>query len=326
MSQDKQEASAAHPDRKRIKGVFSTQEVRKVGTGTTTRKTIQKAFWMVEELDNGVVEVQPLNSNYIPSGPKRKVNVDDVINTFQPEPEFYVQTVFPKMQELTKTVARADRHRTRGEHFSAEYEYGNALQVDEENVRANFGLGLTYLERGESAKADNIFERLVKLEAAFEPEHKHLFNEFGISLRKNKMFDQAMEYYERAVELSGSDENLQYNMARACLEKKDYAKTMEHLLKCLEANPTLEAAVKFLVWMKAKDLIPQEMRGAAVDMLKVVKAAQDGTAPASGAEKPAAADPKAGIQKAAENSAAGGAAPKPEESAEDEGTATPIEL
>lgn len=316
MSQDKPEAAESNSGRKRIKGVFSTQEVRKVGTGTTTRKTIQKAFWMVEELDGGVVEVQPLNSNCIPSGPKRKVAVDDVINTFQPEPEFYVQTVFPKMQELTKTVARADRHRSRGEHFSAEYEYGNALQVDEENVRANFGLGLTYLERGEAAKADNIFERLVKLDAAFESEHKHLFNEFGISLRKNKMFDQAIEYYERAVELSGSDENLQYNMARACLEKKDYAKTMEHLLKCLEVNPTLDAAVKFLMWMKAKELIPQEMRGAAVDMLKKIKAAQEGTGQADAAAKPESAP--------ATNGAAKKPAAEAEESSEEK--ATPIEL
>ena len=28
-----------------------------------------------------------------------------------------------------------------------EMEYGSALRVDEENIRANFGLGLTYLER-----------------------------------------------------------------------------------------------------------------------------------------------------------------------------------
>jgi tetratricopeptide (TPR) repeat protein len=314
MQQEQGAAAGGRQEKKRIKGVFSTQEVRKVGTGTTTRKTIQKAFWMVDELDDGVVEVQPLNSNYIPSGPKRKVALDDVLSTFQPEPEFYVQTVFPKMQELNKTVARADRHRSRGEHFSAEFEYGNALKVDEENVRANFGLGLTYLERGESAKADNIFERLVKLEAAFEPEHKHLFNEFGISLRKNKMFEQAIEYYERALELSGSDENLQYNMARACLEMKDYTRTMEHLLKCLDANPSLEAAGKFLAWMKAKDLVPQEMKGAALDMLRRIKAAQE-QGQNGGAEQqaPEARDGKP----AAEQDTA-----KPEEN----GAATPIEL
>ena len=37
--------------RERIKGVFSTQDVKKVGTGTTTRKTIQKGFWYAEETE-----------------------------------------------------------------------------------------------------------------------------------------------------------------------------------------------------------------------------------------------------------------------------------
>lgn len=191
--------------RDRMRGVFSTQEIRKVGTGTTTRKTIQKSFWYVDEGDDGVIEVQPLNSNYVPSGPKRKIDRDELLDKFAPEPEFYVQTVFPKMRELNKTIARADRHRQKGETFSAEFEYNNALKVDEENVRANFGIGLTYLERGETDKADNIFERLVKLDAAFEEEHKHLFNEFGINLRKSKMYDQAVEYYGRALELSQGD-------------------------------------------------------------------------------------------------------------------------
>jgi hypothetical protein len=131
--------------------------VRKVGTGTTTRKTIQKAYWFVEENDDGSVMVQPLNSNYIPSGPKRSVSIDEFLERFAPEPEFYMQTVYPKMREVNKTIARADRHRKRGESFSAEFEYNNALTVDEENVRANFGLGLTYLERGDNSKANDTF-------------------------------------------------------------------------------------------------------------------------------------------------------------------------
>lgn len=250
-------------ERDKIKGVFSSQEVRKVGTGTTTRKTIQKAYWFVEENDDGTLLVQPLNSNYIPSGPKRSVDLDEFLKRFSPEPEFYLQTVYPKMREVNKTIARADRHRKRGESYSAEYEYNNALTVDEENVRANFGLGLTYLERGDSSKANDIFERLVKLDAAFEEEHKHLFNEFGINLRKNKMLDQSLEYYERAKELTKGDENLFYNIARVYLEKQDFHKTVESLLKTLEINPNLEAAIKFMHWLKAKNLIPAELAEAA---------------------------------------------------------------
>jgi len=243
--------------REPIKGIFSTQEVKQVDTGTGVRKSVQKTFWFVEELD-GKMEVQPLNANYIPAGKKRFITIEDLIARFQPEPEFYVNTVFPKMQELADTVNRADNHRSNGENFTAEFEYGNALQVDEENVRANFGLGLTYLDRGETSKANNIFERLVKLDAAFETKHKHLFNEFGISLRKNKMTKQALEYYDRALELSGGDDHLYYNIARAHFEKKDHARCVDFLLKAINSNPDLDVVLKFLSWLLEKNLVPGE--------------------------------------------------------------------
>lgn len=248
---------ASPEDREPIKGIFSTQEVKQVDTGTGIRKSVQKTFWFVEELD-GKIEVQPLNANYIPAGKKRFITIEDVIGRFQPEPEFYVTTVFPKMQELADTVDRADGHRDSGENFTAEFEYGNALQVDEENVRANFGLGLTYLDRGETSKANNIFERLVKLDAAFEKKHKHLFNEFGINLRKNKMTKQALEYYDRALELSGGDDHLFYNIARAHFEKKDYARCVDFLLKAININPDFEVVLKFFAWLLDKGLVPEE--------------------------------------------------------------------
>lgn len=251
-----------------VKGVFSTQEIRKVGTGTTTRKTVQKTFWFVEQKGDEV-ECQPLNPNYVPSGPKRKITMDELIAKFSPEPEFYQMSVFPKMRELEKTVIKGDAHREKGETFAAELEYGRALKVDEENVRANFGIGLTYMERGEKEKAENIFERLVKLENAFEPEHKHLFNEFGINLRKSKMLNQAVEYYRRALALSKEDENLHMNLARALLETKDIDGCLEHLFKALELAPGHEISLKFLDWMVRKSLVPEDRLPAAREALAI---------------------------------------------------------
>ena len=241
--------------REKIKGVFSTQTLIKIGTGTTQRKTVQKSYWMAKELDNGQIEIQPLNRNYVPSGPKKVISKEEFLEKYVPEPEFYTYTVYPKMRELTKTIARADRHRMRGETYSAEFEYKNALKIDEENIRANFGLGLTYLDRGDTEKANNIFERLVKLDAAFEKEHKHLFNEFGIKLRKNKMYNQCLDYYKRALNLAQNDEHLYYNIARCYFEMKDYTKCKEYLEKALELNPDFEEGKKFMEYLKKKRLI-----------------------------------------------------------------------
>lgn len=239
----------------KISGVFSTQTVAKVGTGTTVRKTIQKAYWFAEELsgdDEGisVVLVQPLNNNNVPSGPKEQVPVNDFLERFNPELEFYQQEVFPKMRELDQTVKRAEQQRDQGALYSAEFEFAAALAFDEANVRANFGLGLTYMERGEPEKAGDIFERVVHLDAAFAPEHKHLFNEFGINLRKSKLHDQAVEYYTRALEITDNDENLYYNIARAYYERGDREECIESLNKALSIRPDFEEVKKFLEYLE----------------------------------------------------------------------------
>ena len=93
-----------------VRGVFSSQEVRKVGTGTTTRKTVQKTFWFVEQRGDSI-ECQPLNANYVPTGAKRKISMEELITKFSPEPEFYLSAVYPKMQELQQSVDNGDSHR-----------------------------------------------------------------------------------------------------------------------------------------------------------------------------------------------------------------------
>jgi tetratricopeptide (TPR) repeat protein len=236
--------------RDKIKGVFSTQTVEKVGTGTTQRKAIQKTYWFCEEGKEDTIQVQPLNKNYVPSGPSRAVAKEEFLGKFNPEPEFYVQTVYPKMRELENTIKRGEDHREAGRVYSAELEFKEATNVDEENVRANFGLGLTYLDRGDAIKANDIFERLVNLEAAFDQEHKHLFNDFGINLRKNKMLEQALEYYHRAERLEGNDENLFHNIARVYYELGDLEHCVEYLKRSLQLNPGMEEGKLFMEFLK----------------------------------------------------------------------------
>ncbi|QJB54963.1 tetratricopeptide repeat protein [Pseudodesulfovibrio sp. zrk46] len=236
----------------KIKGIFSTQSVAKVGTGTTQRRTIQKTYWSGEELDDGRIEVQPLNRNYIPSGPKRAIDREEFLSKYSPEPEFYMSTVFPAIKQVDEAIVRGEKHRERGAAYSAEFEFKQATAVDEENVRANFGLGLTYLDRGDQVKANDIFERIVDLEAAFEKEHKHLFNDFGINMRKNRMFEQALQYYLRAEELVADDEHLFHNIARCYYEKGDVQGCKKYLKKSLQVNPNLKESKMFWAYLKSK--------------------------------------------------------------------------
>ncbi len=227
-------------------GVFSTQKTLKIGAGTTSRRVAQSAYFFVSENEDGQLVMQALGPLGLPVGTKTPVTREDLLKDYMPEPTMYQKTVLPKMREVQVSVARGEKFRKRGETFTAEFEYGKALALDVENVRANFGIGLCFLSRGETQKADEVFRRVVDIEAAFEKEHKHLFNEFGINLRKSGMFSQAVEYYEKGLAISPEDEHLHYNAARAAYEQNDVPKARQHLEQALGLNPGFAEARSFL--------------------------------------------------------------------------------
>ncbi|WP_027720373.1 tetratricopeptide repeat protein [Maridesulfovibrio zosterae] len=239
---------------KDLSGVFSRQKIAKVGTGTTTRRVAQIGYYFVEQTDENLFQVRPLNNNFVPTGDPEGIDREELLKDYTPEPEMYHKQVLPNMKDLQKTLARADRHRKQGNTFSAEMEYTSAIKVDEYNVRGNFGVGLCLMERKETERANDIFARLISMDAPFASEHKHMFNDFGISLRKSKMIPQAVQYYSKAIELSPDDEHLRYNLARAHFEDKAYDKAREDLNVCLELNPDFEEAKKFVAYLDKNKL------------------------------------------------------------------------
>jgi len=125
-------------------------------------------------------------------------------------------------------------------------------QALEKSARAGFFSGLALLRKGKVASARKLFEYLATAEADFVPRHKHMFNEFGISLRKTKLSDVAVKHYERALELAPDEENLHFNLARAHYEQGRLDEAASCLEKSLELNPSLEEARRFLSYIHGK--------------------------------------------------------------------------
>jgi tetratricopeptide (TPR) repeat protein len=225
-----------------FKGVFSTQAQAVIGFGTTKRRVKQNVYVFAEELPDGMFRLRSLNKHFIPGGKPRVVTKEDLLSEFLPEPDVYINKVLPMLRQVQNTVDTADGHRGKGELMSAEFEYKNALRVDEEHIRATFGLGLTYLDRGELDNANLVCRRIITLGAAFAGDHKHLFNEFGIKMRKNRMYAQALRYYFKAYRLTSSDENLLYNISRTYYEKDKYKLARKFLGLALTVNPAFEEA------------------------------------------------------------------------------------
>ncbi len=240
-------ASPATSPPESIKGVFSTQTKGVVGFGATKRKVKQHIYVFVEGQPDGSLLLRELNRNFVPVGKAKSISRDTLLADYLPEPDVYLNKVVPVMRRVEESVEKGDDHRAKGELISAEFEYKNALRLDEEHIRGTFGLGLTYLARGEKENADIVFRRVVVLDGAFEEEHKHLFNEFGIRLRKNGMHAQALKFYKRATRLARhDDEHLLYNIARTFYEKGQEKQARRLLEKALGVNPDFTRARGFL--------------------------------------------------------------------------------
>jgi tetratricopeptide (TPR) repeat protein len=234
-----------------IQGVFSSEKTMTIGFGATKRRVKQNVYSYVKEED-GKLAVQPLNDKMVPVGAKTYISREELLKSYLPEPAVYLNTVLPNMVSMEQAVARGDAARERGELYTAEYDYKTALDMNEEHVRAVFGLGLVYLERGDDENAVKIFQKLVKIDAAFHEDHKHLFNEFGIKLRKRKLYPQALKFYSRAYHLSRQDDHLLFNLSRTLYEKGRPTIAARFLRKSLAINPDFEESRQFLNHLERK--------------------------------------------------------------------------
>jgi tetratricopeptide (TPR) repeat protein len=204
-----------------------------------------KIYWFASEFGPDMVSLKRLDTNFFPVGQQALVNRETFFADYSLEPDLGYRYV-------TQRIVRGDWYRKQDLNVEAKIEYQMVLRIDEENIRANFGLGLAYLALNQLDKGRYVFSRLVDMDESFEEAHKHLFNEFGIALRKKNLFDEAMRYYGRAAELAPRDENIYLNMARAMFEKGDMEAAFAHLKKTFEINRDVEEAKAFLAFLRKK--------------------------------------------------------------------------
>ncbi len=230
-----------------VKGVYSLKEEAAADAGGAA-----ETFYYAREKTPGVMSMQALNENFVPSGKVTSISNEEFAAAYVPRPEVYEKKTLPAMRALRRAVSKGERHRGEGDLYSAEYEFEMALKVDAENIRVLFGLGRTYLDQGKTDQAHEIFDKIMVQDSAFDVKHMHLFNEFGIKLRKNKMYDQALKYYAKALKMSKDDEHIMYNVARTFFEKGNPDKAMVFLKKALTINPAFKEGWDFLAFIEKK--------------------------------------------------------------------------
>lgn len=237
----------------KIQGIFSIEKTAKIGTGSTEKEVRQKMYCQAVEVEDNQIEVRYLGANDEPLDAPERVSKDSFIHDFVFQPYYLEQRKAEKEKKITKNIASAEEHVKRNELHSAEYEYKLALRLDEENLRANFGIGNVYLKMGEKDKARDIFVKISKIDAIFEEKNKHFFNDCAIQLRKQELYTEAIDYYNKAIGLSDEDENLFFNLSRAYFESNDSKKARETIFKALTINPKFKEAKAYLDYISKQE-------------------------------------------------------------------------
>ena len=164
----------------------------------------------------------------------------------RPEPLIYFNKVLPAMQTLASTLDEGDRMREICHHDLAVEFYREAVRLSPNNIRACFGLGISYLHSENEDNALLVLNQLLELKSAFSPGYKHLFNEFGTALRKKGLHEEALKYYQKARRLCGDDENLLFNIGRLLFDMGDCSGAAIMLEKALAMDSGFAEAQQLL--------------------------------------------------------------------------------
>ncbi|MDI6762177.1 MAG: tetratricopeptide repeat protein [Thermodesulfobacteriota bacterium] len=225
--------------------IYFKQEEIKLGCGSTAKSTVVDNYYQVVEVGEDHVEIHLLDFSDRPVG-KGSILHKDKLKEYIPCPDYFYNKKKPGELLIERHIQSGDQHFEKREFFSAEYEYDRALSMNQNHLKANLGKGRTLFARGEKEAAKKVFSRLSQLDTLYDKENKHIFNEFGIELRKKKMFQEAISNYLKAVSIDPKDEILYYNLGRACYEEGKREEAVDHLNHALTIKPDFHEAEEFL--------------------------------------------------------------------------------
>ena len=168
----------------------------------------------------------------------------------------------------------------RGYLEQAEVSFQQALKDDPESAEALYGIGSVYLNQNKNTAARQIFERCVKLQAAYpetlpdawnnlgvldtreshiadainnfqqalklNPRHLLALDNLGNAYRLQKRWDEARQTLERALETAPDDPEANYSLGMVFAQTNEIAQAYEHLQRALKSRPVYPEALNNL--------------------------------------------------------------------------------
>lgn len=234
-----------------VMGVYSHSTKYEYKVKERSARYRHGTYWYVRKISEEDYEIRPLNANHLPtSGCKKIVGKEEFLKYYTPELDYYNTHTQPCLESLQKKVRMGRKYFNMGNLDKAEALFCKAVLMDDENVEANMGLGEVYSEQKRFTLLREVLDKLMNNDDTFAEEQRHQFNEFGIHLRKKELFDDAIRFYLKALQVNAQDENLHFNISRAFLARGKIKNCKEHLQIALELNPQLSVAADLLAYVE----------------------------------------------------------------------------
>jgi tetratricopeptide (TPR) repeat protein len=197
----------------------------------------RKQYWFVWDNEDAGYSVQALDGAFTPQGEALAIEASAFRASFSPEPTILAAPV-------RRRPVHASPLRPQSEQRAVE-------QAEVENfLRSHFGALLLKIRRGDDLPASlKALQELAEVEEGIVPEHKYMFAEFGINLRKGSMPEIALAHAKRVLSLAPGDGNAHFNIARIYFTLGRLGEAEQHLLAALEFAPDLDYAKDFLAYI-----------------------------------------------------------------------------
>ena len=127
-----------------------------------------------------------------------------------------------------------------------------AKQV-ENDMRDNFARAMRALNRPRDRKGALVaLDQIIRVKKGIVPEHRHMFRDFGVSLRKKAQYELALASAMRALELSPGDDHAHFNIARILDSMGRYSQANEHLRKALQLDASEKVYGRMQAYLRSK--------------------------------------------------------------------------
>lgn len=232
-----------------IMGVYKRVMTTETGSAADPSTETTESYWLVRRKESDTYDMQELNEHGIPSGPRQTVPKGELLHGYLPQLDYYEKNTLPAMKSLREKLDKGWEKLDQGNLDEAESQFLKALLLDEDNTEASIGLGSVYCERKDYPKVRKLLDALTLNDSTFLRDQRRRFNEFGISLRREKLYNEALGFFSKALEVNAMDENLHFNIARVYYDMGASDLCFSSLDTALELNPNFLEAQRFKAFL-----------------------------------------------------------------------------